>query len=99
MTFGAITTIINVLGVGREILTTVSKLVKEVEKEDVDDGVSYGKEKKELVMTLTLSVYDLADEALELPISKKKVKEVVDVATEAFVKFFNAIGKFRSLSK
>lgn len=82
-----------------EVVTTVKDLVQEVEKEDLDDGVKYGEKKKSLVMDLTLSVYDVADDAVgELPVSKETVKDLVDTAIEAFVQFFNAVGKFRSLS-
>lgn len=80
------------------ILTHVKNLIGLVEKEDVEDGVKHGKEKKNAVLRLIGVLYDASDEFADVVISKELVLRLADNTVDVFVDLYNAIGKFRSLS-
>ena len=78
-----------------EIIKGVRDLVILVEEDDPNDDNKNGEQKKQLVLDLIGTIYDAADEALDIPMKKETVIDVADKATELFVSFYNAIGSFR----
>ena len=49
-------------------------------------------------MEIVEAVYDVANNNLDIPLDKESVLGLADTLIETFVKFYNAIGKFRSKS-
>ena len=78
-----------------EVIKNVRDLVILVEEDDPNDDNKNGEQKKQLVLDLIGTIYDAADEALDIPMKKETVIDVADKATELFVSFYNAIGSFR----
>lgn len=81
-----------------EITKGVRDLVKLVEEDDIEDGEKHGEKKKEAIMEIVEAVYDVANNNLDIPLDKESVLGLADTLIETFVKFYNAIGKFRSKS-
>ena len=88
----------NAIGFIWELVKGIRELVKLVENDDIEDGEKHGEEKKNLILDLIGVVYDAIEQAVGIPIEKETVKGLADSTIELFVKYYNAIGKFRSLS-
>jgi len=94
-----ITTAIAILRFLTEVAKDVATLVKLVQDDDVNDGVKRGKEKKEAVVNVILTLFNTTDRYVDLPLTEDDVRDTVDKLIEIFVGFYNAIGRFRSKSE